>query len=177
MTSLAVVNAQMLFCCRPASVASHALPAITSIAPLQAGTSFWFYTWQDCDLIYATRQGQDKYCADASKKCGAYKGSDFGKQLTALGTAYAQFKGNNLAWQEEYARGHCKLNNIGAVYSKHKVRTRLLCTCETRCNTFFSQPPSEMKQIALSFQAVLQAVDLKQAVNIHHTGCIPYQLN
>jgi hypothetical protein len=86
-----------------------------------AGTSFWFYTWQDCDLIYATRQGQNEYCADTYKKCGDYKGSDFGKQLTELGTAYAQFKGNNLAWQEEYARGHCKLNNIGAIYSKHKT--------------------------------------------------------
>ena len=110
------------------------------IIVLQKGTSFWFYTWQDCDLIYSTRTDPAKYC-DGPVDCGRYAGGDLkalGKQLTQLAGYYAQFRGNNEAWQQEYAYGHCKLNNMGAIYSEFKVRSPVLpaamlalATCHT----------------------------------------------
>ena len=42
---------------------------------LQKGTSFWFYTWQDCDLIYSTRN-IGSYCdRNYHSNCGAFSGN------------------------------------------------------------------------------------------------------
>ena len=89
---------------------------------LQKGTSFWFYTWQDCDLIYSSRTPVEQYCA-GPQDCTKYTKPDLGKQLKELAGYYADFRGNNELWQTEYAAGHCKLNNMGAIYSPNAVRT------------------------------------------------------
>ena len=90
---------------------------------MQKGTSFWFYTWQDCDLIYSTRTEPAEYC-EGTVDCSVYEGGDLkalGSALTELAEYYAEFRSNNEEWQKEYAYGHCKLNNMGAIYSDFKV--------------------------------------------------------
>ena len=97
---------------------------------VQAGTSMWFYTWQDCDFIYATRN-REKYCDDSFKTCAPYpnvqkndgsldEASGLQQQLQYMKEAYDTFKGGagNKYWQEYYARGHCKLNHLGARYTQ-----------------------------------------------------------
>jgi hypothetical protein len=96
---------------------------------VQSGTSFWFYTWQDCDLIYSTRTPLDKYCSTDGKDCSLWKGdrSEMVPALKAMGEAYATFASKNEVWQQEFAAGHCKLNNLGALYGKKKA-----CLCSVQ---------------------------------------------
>ena len=56
------------------------------------GTSMWFYTWQDCDFIYATRN-PDTYCNEATSDCAAYPEPDLRTRLTEMADAYVQFRG------------------------------------------------------------------------------------
>lgn len=82
------------------------------------------YTVNDCEIVYATRNA-DKYCGpngSPNAHCSNYPDSrDFKTQLKEMGGAYARYKGNNVAWQKEYAAGHCKLNDLGAAYSRDAV--------------------------------------------------------
>ena len=42
---------------------------------MQKDTTFWFYTWQDCDLVYASRLGEQAYCArDFHADCSTFSG-------------------------------------------------------------------------------------------------------
>jgi hypothetical protein len=82
---------------------------------MQKGTSMWFYTWQDCDMIYASRN-PDTYCSRPGISCDAYP-QDLHTRLNDMATKYKEFRANNKAWQTEYARGHCKLNHLAARYS------------------------------------------------------------
>jgi hypothetical protein len=69
----------------------------------------WFYTWQDCDMIYATRN-KETYCAQPFVSCDAFPESQgLHEKLGEMAAAYASFQSNSEAWQTEYARGHCKL--------------------------------------------------------------------
>jgi hypothetical protein len=77
----------------------------------------WFYTWQDCDMIYATRN-KETYCAQPFADCDAFPESKgLHEKLSEMAEAYAMFQSNSKEWQTEYARGHCKLNDLGARWS------------------------------------------------------------
>jgi hypothetical protein len=100
-------------------VACHApASAHHSCAVVQKGTSMWFYTWQDCDMINATRTNPEIYCGRESISCDMYMPSEgLGDRLKEMGRKYREFSRSSRRWQKEYARGHCKLNALGARYS------------------------------------------------------------
>jgi hypothetical protein len=68
-------------------------------------------------MVYASRN-PDTYCEQAFVTCDAYSESDgLHARLQEMAGKYCQFRQSNQMWQKEYARGHCKLNNLGARYS------------------------------------------------------------
>ena len=79
------------------------------------GTSFWFYTWQDCDFIYATRN-PDTYCGQAYANCNSYYQGSEGvhTQLGEMAKAYYDFQVNEVSpygslagglWHKQCAHG------------------------------------------------------------------------
>ena len=53
----------------------------------------WFYTWQDCDFIYATRN-PTTYCSQSNIDCSTYDGN-LQDRLAEMSKAYADFRGSN----------------------------------------------------------------------------------
>ena len=92
---------------------------------MQKDTSFWFYTWQDCDLIYASRTEVSKYCS-GPKDCARYEPgpTDLGAQLKLMGGLYQQFRKDTGAWQVCI----CCVCNRGFELHNHAA----LCTCTSR---------------------------------------------
>ena len=126
-------------CCH-ACHASHAVRARSGGATLcgASGSALPLprrrpYTWNDCDLAFAAQQGSKGYCdADNhSAACtdAAYLGdtNELRSYIDDMKSYYETFASDNTAWQRAYARGHCKMNNYGAVYSDNKVS--LACSC------------------------------------------------
>lgn len=70
--------------------------------------------------MYAARTPSETYCAAGFRDCTQYNG-DLAPQLDNMKAAYTKYAGSQGSWMLDYARGHCKLNNLGAVYSANKV--------------------------------------------------------
>ena len=94
---------------------------------VQAGTGFWPYTWQDCDLKRAagasgTEVAVKAYCEQNHIDCSSWASHrELMTHLQKAAEAYSRFShatNGNTQWQKEYAAAHCKLNHLGATYSQ-----------------------------------------------------------
>ena len=59
----------------------------------------------------------DTYCEQDTSDCSTFPEAALKAELSTMATAYSQFATDTVAWQTEYALGHCKLSNLGARYS------------------------------------------------------------
>ena len=63
----------------------------------------------------------ETYCQQDTSNCSTFPEAALKAELKTMEVAYAEFAADTVAWQTEYALGHCKLSNLGARYSTKKV--------------------------------------------------------
>jgi hypothetical protein len=126
---------------------AHALLYICSsplVCPLQEGSTFWPYTWQDCELAYAVKAViNGGYCKDGVEhahgvNCTAgnltqtSESMDLFLEEIALpakdpnfapdGPILNFFREKQDSWEHYFNKGMKKLGNVGATWGNKRVR-------------------------------------------------------
>jgi hypothetical protein len=124
---------------------AHALLNICSsalVCPLQEGSTFWPYTWQDCELSYAVKAVTNGgYCGVEHAhgvNCTAGNFTQFPVAMDIFledialpakdprfapdGPVLNFFREKPKSWEHYFNKGMKKLGNVGATWGNKKVR-------------------------------------------------------